>query len=462
VFSVQPADEPAAESEPQTIREDAAVAVSVVAQPVQEHTTVVVPSGALVDNGTDAGATGVAIESTARASDAISNASGTPSVVASDARANRAEIPPQRAADAVLDAANPTADAVNADERLEIRDTQVAASSTSEAREAARAAAVEPKSAVRSGASNAKPSQIDPLARLIEGGRELQRIAQPQVQAAEGTQPIAARLAEVEGQIARDRVQQAVVRGELAIGDSVAGSAGDAARGSSAAAGSASNVAATAVPAQVMQQGAASATAGTFGAMNADSAPAPDLALPTDLDTHPSAQLAAKGVAILSNQRGGAITMRLEPPALGQLRIELHIQQGAVVADFTAATPEARVLLEANLGMLRERLESQGLSVERISVHGGRGTESSAPVAAPAGSDARQDGASARSDGGERGDRSNARQDAAGGESRGRRDGDARAQRDRMDAARSGEPRGFAAALDGERALRTEPMRRAG
>jgi hypothetical protein len=112
--------------------------------------------------------------------------------------------------------------------------------------------------------------------------------------------------------------------------------------------------------------------------------------------------------------------------------------------------------------MLRERLESQGLSVERISVHGGRGTESSAPVAAPAGSDARQDGASARSDGGERGDRSNARQDAAGGESRGRRDGDARAQRDRMDAARSGEPRGFAAALDGERALRTEPMRRAG
>ena len=68
--------------------------------------------------------------------------------------------------------------------------------------------------------------------------------------------------------------------------------------------------------------------------------------------------------------------MRLEPPALGQLRIELHINQGAVVADFTAATPEARILLEANLGMLRERLESQGLSVERISVHGGRAAES--------------------------------------------------------------------------------------
>ena len=154
--------------------------------------------------------------------------------------------------------------------------------------------------------------------------------------------------------------------------------------------------------------------------------------------------------------------MRLEPPALGQLRIELQIQQGAVVADFTAATPEARVLLEANLGMLRERLESQGLSVERISVHGGRGTESASPVAAPAGGDARQEGAGARSDSGDRGDRSGARQDAAGGESRGRRDGDARGQRDRMDAARTGEPRGFAAALHGETALRTEPMRRAG
>jgi hypothetical protein len=119
-------------------------------------------------------------------------------------------------------------------------------------------------------------------------------------------------------------------------------------------------------------------------------------------------------------------------------------------------------LLEANLGMLRERLESQGLSVERISVHGGRGTESTAAVAAPAGSDARQDGAGARSDSGDRGDRSNTRQDAAGGESRGRRDGDARAQRDRTDAAREGVSRGFAAALHGETARRTEPMRRAG
>jgi flagellar hook-length control protein FliK len=153
--------------------------------------------------------------------------------------------------------------------------------------------------------------------------------------------------------------------------------------------------------------------------------------------------------------------MRLEPPALGQLRIELQIHQGAVVADFTAATPEARVLLEANLGMLRERLESQGLSVERISVHGGRGTESTAPVAAHAGGDARQEGADARSDRSDRGDRSGTRQDAAGGESRGRRDGDARAGRDRTDSGRQGGTRGFAAALSGVTAQRTEPMRRA-
>jgi flagellar hook-length control protein FliK len=220
-----------------------------------------------------------------------------------------------------------------------------------------------------------------------------------------------------------------------------------------------------AVSANALQPVGPRADAGAFGAFDAGTAVPGSAAGLAGADAegalHPSAQLASKGIALLANQRGGAITMRLEPPALGQLRIELQISQGAVVADFTAATPEARVLLEANLGMLRERLESQGLSVERISVHGGRGTESTAPVAAPTGSDARQEGADARSDRGDRGDRSGTRQDAAGGESRGRRDGDHRAGRDRTEAARQVTTRGFARVLHGETAQRTEPMRRA-
>lgn len=221
---------------------------------------------------------------------------------------------------------------------------------------------------------------------------------------------VAGRLSEVEASLARDRVVSSLEQGILNI-DAQAGDA----------AGTGMNSAAT------MQFGAANATNGETGLAavlgEAAADPAADLARPS-LDPAPTGRLAAKGIDILSNQRGGAITMRLDPPALGQLRIELQISQGAVVADFTAATAEARVLLEANLGMLRERLESQGLAVERMTVHGGRGTETAPVATASQGGDLRQDPNGSGSDARDRGDRSGGRQDAADGESRGRRDGE--------------------------------------
>jgi len=300
----------------------------------------------------------------------------------------------------------------------------------------------------RSASSAATGAASDPLARLIEQAKP----AIERAQTAPAADAVAGRLAEVEGAIARSRVQQSVEQGRLTITSSNDTSPAT------------TTITATAVQSAGGRDGAAAS--GGFGGGDAGTAfagPAADLASAlADGEAHPAAQLAAKGVGLLANQRGGAITMRLEPPALGALRIELMVRQGAVVADFTAATPEARVLLEANLGMLRERLESQGLSVERISVHGGRGTESAASATAQGGGDARQEGAGARSDGGERGERSGTRQDAAGGESRGRRDGEPRGGRERTDAQRQEGPRGFAATLTGETAQRTEPKRRAG
>jgi flagellar hook-length control protein FliK len=321
-----------------------------------------------------------------------------------------------------------------------------AGSRAADSASAASASATTPRSA-----STGSPGSTasDPLARLIEQAKPIIE----RTQTAPAADAVAGRLAEVEGGIARSRVQQSVEQGRVAIGAS-----------DESAASSPSTIAATAVPPGAARDG--STASGGFGGGNAGTAfagPAADLASAlADGESHPAAQLAAKGVGLLANQRGGAITMRLEPPALGALRIELMVRQGAVVADFTAATPEARVLLEANLGMLRERLESQGLSVERISVHGGRGTESAASATAQGGGDARQEGAGARSDGGERGERSGTRQDAAGGESRGRRDGEPRGGRERTDAQRQEGPRGFAATLTGESAQRTEPKRRAG
>ena len=268
--------------------------------------------------------------------------------------------------------------------------------------------------------------------------------ANSQVQSA-----VAGRLAEVETNIARARAGQAISASGAQI-DSVSSASNVALgelQGTSADTGNDVRAEASAGSVDGLNSRGNAANAslatsmGSFGAANVSDTPldvaasssqsiAGDLAATTVDDGSPAAQLAAKGAELLAKHRGGAITMRLEPPALGQLKIELRIAHGSVVADFTTATPEARMLLESNLGMLRERLESQGLSIDRLSVHGARSHADSSVASASnpqqndarSQSDARSDGSGRNSDGG------SSRQDAAGGESRGRREGDERSQ----------------------------------
>jgi flagellar hook-length control protein FliK len=111
-----------------------------------------------------------------------------------------------------------------------------------------------------------------------------------------------------------------------------------------------------------------------------------------------------RSLSALVNQRGGVMTMRLDPPELGQLRIQMHLGRGVVSADFHAATAPARALLEKHLSVLRSALEAQGLTVERLSVHV---TTSGTNAAGAEAQD--QGGAGAETD-----------RDAAGEESRGR------------------------------------------
>ncbi|MFM1867036.1 MAG: hypothetical protein RL591_444 [Planctomycetota bacterium] len=286
----------------------------------------------------------------------------------------------------------------------------------------------------------------DPLAKLTQSVQgSLQSIAptNTQVQSA-----VAGRLAEVESSIARARAGQAIAAsgarvedlngeatvglGGLQAGVDQANDVGDeAAAGSVDGANARGNAANASLATSMGSFGTANAMDTSLDvAASSSQSIAGDLAATTIDDGSPAAQLAAKGAELLAKHRGGAITMRLEPPALGQLKIELRIAHGSVVADFTTATPEARMLLESNLGMLRERLESQGLSIDRLSVHGARShADSSIANASNAQqgdsrsqSDARSDGSGRNSDGG------SSRQDAAGGESRGRREGDERSQ----------------------------------
>jgi len=66
--------------------------------------------------------------------------------------------------------------------------------------------------------------------------------------------------------------------------------------------------------------------------------------------------------------RGGIIRIRLHPPELGSLRLEINVRNGAMTARLEAETASARNMLLDNLPALRDRLAQQDIRVERFDV----------------------------------------------------------------------------------------------
>jgi len=69
-----------------------------------------------------------------------------------------------------------------------------------------------------------------------------------------------------------------------------------------------------------------------------------------------------------AKERGGEIRLRLSPPELGALRVEVIMHNDGLIARVEAETPDARAVLIENLPALRERLAEQGLRLERFDV----------------------------------------------------------------------------------------------
>jgi flagellar hook-length control protein FliK len=132
----------------------------------------------------------------------------------------------------------------------------------------------------------------------------------------------------------------------------------------------------------------------------------PTLSAP--IDDSPLTGQVVRGLSAMVNQRGGTMNLRLDPPDLGQLRIQMTVARGVVTAEFHATTPQAHELLERNMAALRSTLEGHGLTVERLNVQ----------VAAPTSQQMTRDDSNANTSNQHR-----QQHDAAGGESRGRRDG---------------------------------------
>lgn len=76
----------------------------------------------------------------------------------------------------------------------------------------------------------------------------------------------------------------------------------------------------------------------------------------------------SRGLQNAVNLKGGAVTLRLTPPEMGTVRIQLQIQNGTVNAQFHAETESTRTMLNQQMAHLRSALESQGLNVERLGV----------------------------------------------------------------------------------------------
>jgi flagellar hook-length control protein FliK len=69
-----------------------------------------------------------------------------------------------------------------------------------------------------------------------------------------------------------------------------------------------------------------------------------------------------------AQERGGELKLRLSPPELGSLKLELKMQDGSLTARIETQTPEAKQILIDNLPALRERLTEQNIRVERFDV----------------------------------------------------------------------------------------------
>lgn len=127
-------------------------------------------------------------------------------------------------------------------------------------------------------------------------------------------------------------------------------------------------------------------------------------------------QAVARGMNAVLRQGGGALTMKLSPASLGEVRIEMSMQGGRVSLQFDVGNIAAYEAIRGQLGELKHSLEQRGMTVERIETH-----------VSPALARSNQSENQSNQRGSDQsGQQAQDRHDAADGQSRGRADGEER------------------------------------
>ena len=68
------------------------------------------------------------------------------------------------------------------------------------------------------------------------------------------------------------------------------------------------------------------------------------------------------------SDRGGAVRIKLSPPELGSLSVEISVNKGVMKAHLETETKEAKNLLLENLPALRDRLAQQNIKIQKFDV----------------------------------------------------------------------------------------------
>lgn len=64
----------------------------------------------------------------------------------------------------------------------------------------------------------------------------------------------------------------------------------------------------------------------------------------------------------------GTVNLRLYPQELGELRMEIKVEQDNIKAHIIAQNPQAQEMIDRHLPRLREALEQQGLNLQHVEV----------------------------------------------------------------------------------------------
>jgi flagellar hook-length control protein FliK len=88
----------------------------------------------------------------------------------------------------------------------------------------------------------------------------------------------------------------------------------------------------------------------------------------TSADQNRFLQRVARAFAAVQQRGGGPLRLRLSPPELGSLRVEIRVEGGLLSARLEAETAMARALLLDNVTTLQERLADQGIRVQQFDV----------------------------------------------------------------------------------------------